>query len=231
MAANLPTAGLVEASIIDVAQESPRVVGLRVQAPEGYSWDPGQHLALCAAREGAPAGYYSIASAPRPEAPGVFELAAAADSLPEGVAAQEGELVWLSPPGGELTLSRLWRGAAMVLIGMGTGVSPLRAMAQFLHDRDALDRVTLLHGARTERDLLFSEEFRKYSDAGMEYVPVLSRPYDGWSGRRGRVQAHLDHLDVSSRFLLCGSQTMVREVTALLLKRGVSPDRIDGEGY
>ncbi len=231
MAAPLPTSGLVEAKIVDVAQESPRVVGLRVQAPKSYSWDPGQHLALCAPREGAPSGYYSIASAPRREEPGVFELAAAAGSLPEGVTARPGQAIWLSRAGGQFTLSRLRRRDALVFIGMGTGISPLRAMVQSLSDSEELAFATLLQGARTERDILYFQEFREFSARGMHYLPILSRPFDGWSGARGRVQAHLEGLEVSSSFRVCGSESMVQEVTARLVARGVSPDQIDAEGY
>lgn len=231
MSLSSPTAGLVEASIIEAEQQSPTVVGLRVRAPKDYRWAPGQHLALCAATEGAPLSYYSIASAPREREPGVLEISAASSSLPEGVAPTPGQLVWLSLPSGELTLSRLRRMDEMVLIGMGTGISPLRAIVQSLADRGELDRATLLQGARTEDDLLYFSEFRDLAGEGLEYRPVLSRPFDGWSGRRGRVQAHLDGLGPRSAFRICGSETMVEEVAALLVERGVNPAQIDAEGY
>ncbi len=222
---------LVRASILHVVERSPKVVGLRVQAPPDYRWLPGQHLALGARADASAVSYYSIASAPEDEAPGVLELAAATESLPDGVKAERGGSVWLSQPGGKLTVNRLEARASVVLIGMGTGVTPLRAIAQAFDRRGELSRVTLVQGARTEGDLLFFKELSKYESSGFSYRPVLSSPSDGWEGRKGRVQAHLEALDRAASYRICGSLQMVEEVTRVLERSGVGSEQIDGEGY
>lgn len=229
-AASLPS-GLVPARILRVSQETPKVVGLRLQAPRDYAWAPGQYLALRAATAEGPPSYYSIASAPQTTEPGVLELAAAVDSLPHGVRAKEGNDVWISPPAGELTVGRLERAEALVLIGMGTGVAPLRAIVQALSLRTGVSGVTLLQGARLESDLLFRDEFLLYAAEGMDYRPVLSQPAGEWAARTGWVQHHLTDLDSKARFRLCGSRAMVIDVTARLLDGGVHLPQIDAEGY
>lgn len=241
-AASLPSK-LVPARIVRVSQETPKVISLRLQAPPEYDWAPGQHLALCSATAEGPVGYYSIASAPRISEPGVLELAAAVGSLPPGVQAQEGSDVWISLPAGELTVGRLLNARALVLIGVGTGVAPLRAIVQDLAGRGGpsrlngpsratdLSRVTLLQGARLESELLFRDEFYHYAAQGMDYRPVLSRPDPTWAARTGWVQHHLEGLDMTASFRICGSQAMVKDVTVQLLDGGALLPHIDGEGY
>lgn len=231
MAAASSLSEFVPARIVRVSQETANVVGMRLQAPRDYEWTPGQHLALCAAPGEGALGYYSIASAPRHSEPGILEIAALLGSLPKGVSPKEGKEVWISQPSGEFMIARRRSPERLVLIGMGTGVAPLRAMVQELVQRRSLTGVLLLQGARSESDLLFRQEFSSCSERGMEYRPVLSQPTGVWPGRVGRVQQHLDDLDLRADFRLCGSPAMVSEVTRSLVERGVPPDQIQGEGY
>jgi len=119
---------LLPARISEVVQRSPRVLGLRIQGPTDFTWAAGQHVALSAAPRDAPLGYYSIASAPDLSDPGAFDLAAAIDALPEGVLAQIGSRVWVSDGSGIAVAERIENAREVVLVGMGTGVAPLRAI-------------------------------------------------------------------------------------------------------
>ena len=110
-------------------------------------------------------------------------------------------------------------------------LAPLRAIVQDVAGRAGVSGVTLLQGARQESDLLFRDEFCLYASQGMDYRPVLSRPEREWAARTGRVQDHLDGLNMQAKFRLCGSQAMVTQVTARLLDGGVLLSQIDGEGY
>jgi NAD(P)H-flavin reductase len=114
---------------------------------------------------------------------------------------------------------------------MGTGVAPLRAMVQERVNRKSLSGVALLQGARVESELLLRDEFNANVEQGLDYRPVLSQPTGQWMARTGRVQRHLDDLDMRARFRVCGSKAMVGDVTERLLQRGALPEQIDGEGY
>ena len=53
------------------------------------------------------------------------------------------------------------------------------------------------------------------------YVPVLSRPQEGWNGARGYVQHHLDGIShEAARAYLCGPPAMVKSASQLLGERG-----------
>jgi CDP-4-dehydro-6-deoxyglucose reductase len=183
---------------------------------------------------------YSIASAPR--ADGRFEIAVTrVEGGPGSTALHSltaGATLEASHAQGFFTLEPLARPA--LFIGTGTGVAPLRSMLRAaLADSEADARLTLLLGVRSERDLLYGDEFSAIASefAGrFRFVPTLSRPSDAWPGRRGYVQTHASELvselggDVDA--YICGLQRMVKEVRAVLKgELGFARERIHSERF
>lgn len=204
---------------------------IRFAAPSDFSWSPGQYVVLYSQEQGGEPSYYSIASAPDAAAPGVFELATSKPSIIAPLEAPLLEEIWFEPPTGGFPLARMTRESRLVLIGMGTGIAPLRAVAQFFQRRpDESPRITILHGARTLPDAIFADEFSN-ADAKIDFRLTLSVPSENWSGKVGRVQAHLDELlTEGAEFWLCGSPDMVSDLRQRLLRSGVDESRIAAQG-
>lgn len=219
-----------EASISRVTRLSSRVQGISVRGPKDYTWKSGQHVLVSAEKQGGAAAYYSIASAPSAGEPGVFELAARVESIPWGPETEVGSLVFIGPAGGSLPIERLSLADEVILIAMGTGVAPLRAVLQHLMVSESA-KVRLIHGARIEEDLLYFEEFVALSGERFSYEPVLSQEEGAWLGKRGRVQEHLSPISPFAEYCVCGSREMVAEVELRLIAGGVSFERIYTEGY
>ena len=109
----------------------------------------------------------------------------------------------------------------------------------FADENEARERppMTLIFGARTPQYLYFQEEFEAIErrHPNFRFYPTLSRADNGWSGRRGHVQAHLDgamgndgpELDV----YFCGCPEMVAEVRAQLVERGFDEEAMIHEKY
>jgi CDP-4-dehydro-6-deoxyglucose reductase, E3 len=229
---------LLSAKVLFRRQLSPDVVLLRFGLDAGarMSWRPGQYLELGTRPDPGAHVPYSIACAQRPERPGEFELVASmvggrelVDELSVGprvfVTRPRGLFVWEST------------GGSTVLVGIGTGLAPLRAMLEACLATTPAAPVTLLFGARTEADLLFDQEFRDLAEQHptFSYQPTLSRGTPIWTGRRGRVQAHLS--DVAERLpkpsaYLCGSRSMVADcVNTLVSELKIDPVRIKSEAH
>lgn len=199
-----------------------RNLTFRALDAEPFRWEPGQYVELYSGDSVAQP--YSIASAPDPARPGVLELAV----TELGQRLQEAGLERLVPgarfemagPFGGLTRAGLEHRPAL-LVGTGTGIAPLRALLQEELRRSAGPPIALLHGARTEEDLLFEPELRAMA-AGhprFRYEPTLSRAAPGWRGRTGYVQAHLAPLLAElgdAVVFVCGAPAIVEEVTGLL---------------
>lgn len=217
---------------------SERVVALRLRqnASPGseFSWLPGQYVELAAATAPQVSHYYSIASAPDPHARGEFDLVISLSAAEELLRELEpGRTLWVSPAQGAFVWESMQ--APALLVGIGTGIAPMRAMLQAALG-GATERVTVLFGARTELDLLFREEFDEYaaSDARFRFEPVLSRPGAGWRGSVGRVQGQLPRVVSElqpARVYVCGTTTMVRDTVALLHELGVPAPNVRAESH
>lgn len=238
-----------------VSPLSPEVVRVTVAADAAFSWSPGQHIALRARGQEVSPCYYSIASADLRDKASKeaaesarFELAVNAASAKLGRPLSEGLELEISKPGGGPALSRLRAARHVCLIGIGTGIAPLRAVVQALLDEKRREekrregvqsdraaqpgpQVTLLQGAKTLDRCLFLSEMSQAP--GLQYHPILSRTGEGqWTGRTGHVQDHVAELCPSeSEFCVCGSKSMVAEVSAQLAELGVPAARIFAEGY
>ena len=212
---------------------SPRVTELtiRVEGNEPFRWLAGQHLTLRPDLPGGEASAFSIAAAPNQA--GLRELTLAVANASELLAhAPLGALLTIEGPFGAL----VWIDApGALLVGAGTGVAPLRAIA---HGALALDRrrpTVLVAGNRTESDMLWHRELTALAREHGEfsYEPVLSQPDPGWVGRRGHVQDQLGEvaarLPAGFRVYLCGSTRMVEACRRRLSELAVSPERILSE--
>lgn len=124
----------------------------------------------------------------------------------------------------------------LLLVATGTGLAPLKSIAESLMDSDDCPPVALYWGMRTEPDLYLHDEIQGWKDRfdAFRYVPVLSRAGPGWQGRRGHVQQAVveDFPDLSEAAIyLCGSPAMVDEARRDFLARGASIDHIYSDAF
>jgi CDP-4-dehydro-6-deoxyglucose reductase len=234
------TDGVRPASVVRRRKLSARVSELLLEVPgePAFRWHAGQHLAIHLPG-GVPthAGplWYSIASAWDGKAPSRLKLAVGPGTGGELLAAvRAGDELGISGPYGTFALPPA---PAVLLVGVGTGVAPLRAFAEEALARGPDTKVTLLVGARTPDDLLWHDELTALAarNERFRYVPVLSRSETEWSGLAGYVQHHLDdevaRLPAGFVVRACGSEAMVEAVLAALDRLGVSRERIDSQSY
>jgi len=215
---------------------SSRVHRLRFAAKEPFAWAAGQHLVVVRGQGQALFLPYSIASASDPGKAGEFELAVAIhagadvmDSLPLGAELE------VEGPAGDFTWQPKASPAAL-LVGVGTGVAPLRALIEEELARAEKTRLLLLAGHRASDDVLFAADFARLAaqHERFHFIVTLTGGDPSWTGRRGRVQAQLVEAVSSLAPLdayLCGRLDMVNEVTAALVAHGVPPSRIRSEGF
>lgn len=128
------------------------------------------------------------------------------------------------------------RPGPLLLIGGGSGMSPLWSI---LHDhmRSGEQRpVRFYYGARTPRDLFYLDRFAELAAkvADFRFIPALSNAEadDGWTGETGfvhdvvartlRAEGLAGEMDAYS----CGPPPMIDAVLPVLQMAGVEPDRI-----
>jgi NAD(P)H-flavin reductase len=230
------TAAAFEVELIARTPLSARVHQLRFSARAPFRWAAGQYVVVVSAGGERLFLPYSLASAWDPNQPSEFEIAAAfragADAIDDlglgGVLEVEG-------PAGEFTWQPTPSPAAL-LVGVGTGIAPLRALIQEELARRTDTRLLLLAGHRAPEDVLFHEDFSSLARAEprFQFVPTLTGEAALWAGRRGRVQMQLAEAVRALGPLdayVCGRLDMVNEVVLELAALGVPAARTRSEGY
>ncbi len=121
----------------------------------------------------------------------------------------------------------------MICIAGGSGKAPIRSILHYLKDRGMPRKVKYFFGARSKRDLYYTEEFVELAKEfpNFEYIPALSDPLpeDNWQGEIGLITDVVDRFtgDLSnSEAYLCGSPGMINACINVLNKHDIKPESV-----
>ena len=124
----------------------------------------------------------------------------------------------------------------ILLAGGGSGITPLKSIFEYIHDKGYPNQVRLLYSVRTTKDIISHKELIELKEhtKNCKVVITLTRePQDSsWTGSRGRinlemVKNELKDYDLNrTKCYLCGTPQFVNTLVELLEQAGVSHDRI-----
>ncbi|MDY0074421.1 MAG: 2Fe-2S iron-sulfur cluster binding domain-containing protein [Acholeplasmataceae bacterium] len=178
---------------------------------------------------------YSIAS--HPKKTGEIELIIR--QVPKGLATtfvhkalEVGDKVILTGPYGDFYLQEE-SNRDMICIAGGSGKAPIRSILYYLRDQGMNRKVKYFFGAKSKRDLYYTEEFMELSKEfpNFEYIPALSEPLqeDTWDGETGLitevVDRHVDDLSECEAYL-CGSPGMIKACIQVLNKHQIKQENV-----
>jgi NAD(P)H-flavin reductase len=120
-------------------------------------------------------------------------------------------------------------GGDVIVVAGGIGLAPLRPVVlHTLVHRTAFDSVSVLYGARTPQDLLYSDELETWRrDLAVEVTVDAAEP--DWIGRVGVVPKLVGRADFrpeAVRAFVCGPEVMIDFTVEALRERGVPDERI-----
>ena len=231
------------AQLADVRDETATARTLILQVPDWPGHRPGQHVDV---RLTAADGYstqrsYSIASAPDG---GRLELTI--QRIDDGEVSpyltqvlRAGDPLELRGPIGGYFAWRPADPAAVVLIGGGSGVVPLMAMARSRIASGSAAPMRLIYSTRSPGTLLYAAELERIADGhpGLPVDIVYTRAGPpGWGGRIGRLDAmSLAALagpqDADGLCFVCGPTGFVEDIADLLVDRGADPRQVKTERF
>ncbi len=117
------------------------------------------------------------------------------------------------------------------MFGVGSGITPLRALMQWLFAERDHGRIALYYGQRSEHDFAYTKEHAEWQARGAHLVLCVSKPSPAWHGARGYVQTvarelRLHEIGVANAVaFLCGMKSMIDGVRDELLRFGLPPER------
>lgn len=219
------------------------ITRLVVQLDESLAYKSGQfaEISIDALRGDSLYGVsrsYSFATSPQPDSRVVFFVR----KVPGGVfstlindANVVGHQVKVEGPLGHFWLRPA--DAPLLLVAGGSGLAPILAILQEAVLRQNRRPVTLLFGARTQRDLYALDEIKAIAaqwSAPFRFVPVLSHEEGGseWQGARGWVTERIPALvEVGAHAYLCGPPGMIDSAVSVLIDEGVARENIYADRF
>jgi ferredoxin-NADP reductase len=228
------------AEVAGTKWETPRVRTLELNVPGWADHLAGQHLDV---RLTAEDGYqaqrsYSIASAPGEP------LALTVERLDDGEVspylvdeAREGDGFEVRGPIGGYFVWEPDDPARMLLVGGGSGVVPLMAMARSRARVGGTAPMRLLYSSRSLEDVIYRDELEELPGDGFDVVHTLTREQPaGWTGYSRRIDPELLAevawpVEDEPKVFVCGSTRFVDAAADGLVGLGYDPRWIRTERF
>ena len=122
-------------------------------------------------------------------------------------------------------------GRELLLMAGGIGLAPLRpVLFQALAAPERYQRVTLLLGARSPEEILYSEQLLRWkSDAGLQFLATVDVASAAWRGDVGVITDLVQRAAINPQqtvAMVCGPEIMLRFCARRLRELGVASDAI-----
>lgn len=155
--------------------------------------------------------------------------------------ARRGDVIEVSGPNGDFTPLASASSSDVVLIGAGSGITPLHSTVKTALQQSGSKRTILIYGNRTEHNIVFKKSLHKLAKKHPHRLVVrnfLTQPPPNWTGGVGRIgPATLSSVltslavDPKASYWLCGPAGMMQGARDALLECGVSDWQIHEERF
>ena len=235
----------------DIVRETPDAVTISFWHPinEEVRYQPGQFLTFLLNVNGEKLRRsYSMASSPHVD----VSLSVSVKRVPGGVASnylcdriKPGDILeTLEPMGTFVPKLDPQNRRTIILIGAGSGITPLFSMAKSALHVEPNSHIWLIYGNRNQESIIYKAHLdameQAYGRSRFRATHILSQPSHGWTGAEGRLNQHtlttlLEELPAAERqnasFYLCGPDGMMAEARAALTLVGVSAEHVHKESF
>jgi len=226
-----------ETSVKQIIQRTYNVKSFRFDVPEDFSYKAGQYFFVTIKSNGEELQkHFSFSSSPTELGYVEFtkkltghEFSNALDRL------KEGDWARLTGPFGEFNFQGECEKIGMLTGGIG--ITAIRSICKLCTDRHPKTDIVLLYGNRTERDIVFRDDFEqmKNQNKNLKVVHVLSEPSGDWHGYVGHIDQKIikgeivDYLDRT--FYTCGPPGLVETMKKILTESHVPKKQIMAENF
>jgi len=225
--------------VIELIEQTPTAVTLRMEKPEGFVFKPGQ-WAYFTLQDAGKRASRSLSFSSSPTEPHLEFTKRMSESdfckALEGI--QAGDGISFSGPMGNL----IYEGglSKVTFLAGGIGITPVRSILKNAIDKKITGEKNLIYGNLNIEEAAFSEEIRQWEEAdhGLKVTHVLLDPHEGWNGFSGFIDRTIIEASVPDLhgqiYYVSGPPPMVEAVIGHLDDLGIHKDRVfkeELEGY
>ncbi|MFH1784771.1 MAG: FAD/NAD(P)-binding protein [bacterium] len=222
------------AQITDIKQETPDtktfMLNFKDKAiEESFSYRPGQFVEFSVFGEGE--ATFCISNSPSRKSSiecSVKRMGKVTEALHE---LDVGDVVGIRGPYGNGFPIEELKGKNLLFVAGGIGLAPLRSLINYCMDnRDDFEAITIVNGARTSKDLVYSDEYKVWEKAKNTSLHLtVDCEEDNWSCMVGVVPKILEQIKPTCKntmVVVCGPPIMIRFTMPVLLKLGFCEESI-----
>ncbi len=215
---------------------------------ELFTYKPGQYLTIKLPVNGVEnRRAYSISSSPHDDK----HISISVKKVDDGKVStyindtlKEGDFLEVMPPLGNFTIdANPANQNNYVLIGGGSGITPLFSIIKSLLSIEKKSKVYLIFQNRNQESIIFKNQLNELESKyphNFFLVNILSQPTGTWDGLKGRLDAttiakhllkHLTNTNLNSEYYLCGPQGLMYEAEKALHQLKVESYKIHKENF
>lgn len=203
---------------------------LRLPPTANFKFVAGQYINLTS--QGGTKRSYSIASSPAKDGKIILHIKRVKNGMMSDYLfnkAKKNDLLRFEGPLGTFSF-RNDNSKNVVFLATGTGIAPVKSILEDLQQKNIDKNLIVIWGGRYLEDLYWKTSCISLPH---KFIPVLSRELN-WVGLRGHVQNALLDLDLdltSTTVYACGSQSMIKDASNLLIQNGLPQGQFHSDAF
>ncbi|MGA1248990.1 MAG: 2Fe-2S iron-sulfur cluster-binding protein [Candidatus Kapaibacteriota bacterium] len=225
---------------------TPQAVAISFSVPEDlreeFSYAPGQYITLKIEVDGQKVNRaYSLCSSPfsgEPHTIGVKQTEQGLASTFLNTALSIGDTLQVMKPMGNFTLQvQSDRARHIILIGGGSGITPLLSIAKSALLKETQSKVTLIYGNKDQQSIMFRDELNELSN-GNDAFTMINVLEDSGGDHQGILNKEMLQMLLSSyisennaEFFICGPSPVMAHAESVLEQYAVPKERIHREFF
>ncbi|MCX9012857.1 MAG: FAD-dependent oxidoreductase [Candidatus Methanoperedens sp.] len=226
-----------ETAVTQKIQQTPDVISIRFNRPEGFDFTAGQYMFIKLKSGGKQLEkHFTISSSPTELDYIAMTKKLTGHEFANALAAlKEGDKVTINAPFGDFAFNGEYDKIGM--LSGGIGITPLRSMIRYCSDKQLGTNIVLLHSNSSENDIVFKNEFEEMQrqNKNLKVVNTITHPGKEWKGLTGRIDKEMVQKEIPDYmervFYICGPPKMVDAMVSILKEMNIPGEQIKQEYF
>lgn len=227
-----------ELQVHSIVKEAPNVTTINFIAQDFYPYQAGQYALVSIKNTPHITRAYSLSSTPgesRFVSITVREIEGGVGSTWLNNDVKVGDQVWFSNPMGEFSCQQVIADNYL-LVGAGSGVTPIMSMARWLLANRPEVNVTVIHSVHSPEDVIFKQEWAELKAKYPKLQLVINASVNATEGfASGRISAEIIKNAVPNltdyTVMTCGPEAYMKALKEIVLSLGGTEDRFFTEAF